>query len=393
MANISALKEKSLCCGCGACKNACPTKCITMEFDDEGFRYPIVNKEDCVNCGKCVSVCPYTHETRERETIVQVFAAQAKEKIVVENCSSGGVFAELAKAFIRKNGIVYGATYISELHEVGHIRVEKEEDLKKIYKSKYLQSSVNDCYKQAELDLTRGKMVLFSGTPCQIAGLYGFLGNRQFERLVTVDVVCHGVPSQTIFEEYLGEIEKEKNAKVIDYKWRSKTQGWKPNTIEIMLSNGKIIREESQKNKFQKGFLHNLYLRPSCYSCPFPTLPRVADISLGDFWGYDKSSKFGENKGISMVVLSSEQGKVAFEAILDSLKIELVDIEYAKRKSIHLWNPPIFNKQRRDFFEDFYDGKSFSNILFYKYLSRSSMLKNNIKNKIKKLIDFTRIFG
>ena len=389
MNSINVQQNKQNCCGCGACKNVCPKGCITMRQDDEGFEYPIVDGDSCINCGLCVKSCPYNFAFGRHEEIEKSisYAAQTKNEEYLSKSSSGGIFPELAEYFLKNNGIVYGAIYDKFDRRVKHTRADNLEGLKSQIKSKYLQSDTNDCYPLVKKDLEKGFRVLFSGTPCQVAGLYSFLGNMDSNGLTTVDIVCHGVPSKAVFDRYIKELENEKGAKVVSYTWRSKHSGWKPNTIEILLEDGTAIREDSQTNKFQKGFLHNLYLRPSCYDCPFPTLPRIADISLGDFWGYDIASKINnDNVGISMVIISSKKGARVLQEISERIILEKTSLEYAKEKSVHLWNSPRENLNRKRFFKGFLTGKAFSTFLFPKFLTSKSIRNENIRSGVKRTL-------
>ena len=348
------IKEKDQCCGCEACKNICPKQCITMVEDEEGFRYPHIDKEKCINCGLCERVCPILHESSntnlKKET--EFFAAFNNEEDTIKNSSSGGVFSLLAENILSKNGVVYGVIQ-EDVYKVKFIRAENKEKLNKIRGSKYLQANIEDMYIEAKKDLEEGKKVLFSGTPCQIAGLYNVLG-KENDNLLTVDVVCHGVPSDAVYREYINYVEEKNKKQVINIKWRDKIQGWGPNRITLYFNDGTTETKTSSQNPFQTGFLKNIYLRPSCYKCKYAKLPRIGDISLADFWGYNgKLLEKNKNRGLSILIISSKKGKRIFDEISKNMTLEKVSEDYVKSKSRHVYLHPEENEKRAKFFKDF----------------------------------------
>lgn len=362
--NISKIE----CTGCGACENVCPVKCIFMQVDREGFRYPVIDESRCINCGNCESVCTNRKKACDQGgKNVKVFAAYTKDKKILNYSSSGGVFAIIAEKFLREGGIVYGAKL--ENLKVMHVRICDEKNLPWIQKSKYLQSNVSLMYKQTKLDLENGYKVLFSGTPCQIAGLYAYLG-KTYDNLVTCDVVCHGVPSEKVFEKFVRYEEKKYHSKMINLYWRDKRNGWHRNSIIEIFANGREIVTQSYSHSFQRGFLDNLYLRPSCYECQFCGIPRVADISLADYWQADKhNAEFASrnaDEGISAIIASGDVGIELFEKIKEHCVWKEMDVSIVKECSRHSWLPPLKNKDRELFFEDF-PKKSYK-ILMKKYI-------------------------
>lgn len=329
--------NKNECCGCGACVNICPKKCIALEMDEMGFRYPYVNRDICVSCGMCDKVCPMKSSSKngnERD----LYAAYIKQDEILSTSSSGGVFWAIVEYVINDcKGIVYGVALAEGLY-VRHERAETLNECRAFRGSKYLQSDVGLCYQMAKKDLEEKRVVLFSGTPCQIAGLYSFL-QKDYDHLITLGVICHGVPSRRVFDKYISEKEAAKRKKIIGIQWRDKRFGWKPNHISLRYDDGTEETSTSQENPYQKGFLDNVYLRPSCYTCSFARLPRVEDISLADFWGYDGELD-NQNKGISLVVISNCKAKKVMENIQKHLVYTSVDEEYAKVRSRHLWQHP-----------------------------------------------------
>lgn len=278
------------------------------------------------------------------------YAAYNNNDEILKDSSSGGIFWLLVELIIANNGVVYGA--VAEHHfNILHKRGENIEQCKAFRKSKYLQSDMGNCYKEAWKDLKEGRTVLFSGTPCQIAGLYSFLG-KTYDNLITCDVVCHGVPSNTAFKKWLEDLSVEHESHPVSMIWRDKRKGWGPNYISYKFENQKEWCVTSQNNLFQKGFLDNLYLRPSCYSCRYASLPRIADISLADFWGYKGSLSIpNQNKGLSIVIASTEKGKSLFESFKNRILYEEVSEDFVKMCSRHVWKHPKRNPFRSFFFK------------------------------------------
>lgn len=372
--------DKSMCCGCEACKNICPKKCITMKEDKEGFRYPSVDLEKCINCKLCEKVCPIINKTKNSEEIhkLEMYAAYNKDDNILRKSSSGGIFWLLAKWIFNNNGIVYGVIQ-DGTYDVKYARAENEEQCQAMRGSKYLQAKVDDTYLKVKEDLENDKFVLFSGTPCQIAGLYKVL-NKNYEKLYTVDVVCHGVPSSKVYRRYIENIQCKYNKEVINIKWRDKVNGWGPNRITLYFKDNTKHTTISRENPFQKGFLDNIYLRPSCYKCIYARLPRIGDISLADFWGYDgKLCKENKNKGISAIIVSSKKGKKLFENIKEQLNYHEVSQDYLTSRSRHTYIHPEENKLRTNFFEDF------ENMSFNKLCRKYNMKESNIKIILKKI--------
>lgn len=303
------------CCGCSACVQACPVQCIGMVENAEGFLYPIVDVNLCIHCGKCEKVCPVVHVNDHREPL-KVYAAKSHDESVRLSSSSGGVFALLASAIIDKGGVVFGARF-DEYYNVIHAGVENRELLIGLCGSKYVQSHINGAYSQAEILLKQGRWVLFSGTPCQVAGLKQYLG-ADYPNLLTVDVICHGVPSPMVWRNYVAaQVQKLEADKIQGIFFRDKTIGWKQFCLTIKYEKeGKsyVWSEIFNKNSFMRGFLANLYLRPICYECRHKDFKSGADITLGDFWGISNVlPELDDNRGISCVFVNSQRGNVFWQ--------------------------------------------------------------------------------
>lgn len=378
--------KKTECCGCEACINICPKECISMKYDNEGFTYPKVNEKYCIDCGLCEKVChlkPNYKIQKDFLTNMQFYAAFNKDREITKTSSSGGVFWLLVEYVIKNKGVVYGVEQNSTF-SVRHNRAETLNECEKFRLSKYLQSDMSLIYRGAKKDLESGRDVLFSGTPCQIAGLYSFL-NKDYDNLITCDIVCHGVPSKAVFKKYINEVEKKYDTKVTNIIWRDKTYGWGPNRVTLILEDGRKITTTSQENSFQKGFLDNVYLRPSCYKCKYAKFPRIADISLADFWGYEgELVKENNNLGLSVIIVSSVKGSKLFKSINKSIKYHEVKEEYVKERCRHAYLPPKYNSDRERFFKDF-DKLTFEK-LSDKYIICNTTTRKTIK-KARKFID------
>ena len=378
--NRISIENPSECCGCSACIQKCPKHAIMLKMDDEGFSYPVIQEDLCVDCGACIKVCHMRfddYNPLNTETIA-TYCAYNRDDEILKDSSSGGIFWLLVQLVLTKNGVVYGA--VADGFEVYHKRGSGIDECVAFRKSKYLQSNTKNTYLEAQKDLQDGREVLYSGTPCQIAGLYSFLG-RNYDNLITCEVVCHGVPSKMAFDKWLWDLEKKHfGEKPISMVWRDKTNGWGPNYVTYKFSNNTVWSAPSQQSLFQKGFLDNLYLRPSCYNCRYARLPRIADISLADFWGYKGKLKEANcNKGLSIVIVSTDKGFSIFEGLADKVVKESVNIDLVKRCSRHVWLHPAENKKRVPFFL-YLKNHSFTDSA-NKYLYPSLFEKNVIKLK------------
>lgn len=310
--------ELEKCCGCKACMNICPKQAIKMEMNEKGFEYPKINQELCINCGLCKKVCP-VNTPKKLNTPIKVYACKNKNQTVRGSSSSGGVFEEICKEILNENGIVYGAIFNSD-NIVEHGKAETLEELEKIKKSKYVQSNMKKVYLKVREDLKLNKKVLFSGTPCQVEAIDNSNVINK-ENLFLVDVVCHGVPSPKIFEEYKNYLEEKYESKIINVNFRFKNEKSTQN-IKIDFENGEsYISNVSEGDYFYKLFLEDIILRDSCYECKYKEFERYGDISLADFWGYEKGSakNFGDNKGISLVLVNSEKGMRMFDKIKNNI--------------------------------------------------------------------------
>lgn len=324
MTNQTLTKEKNVnvitseqCCGCGACYNKCPTGAISMQENNEGFLYPVIDEIKCTNCGLCQKACPSINVKYKNNPKPDCYAAMANDEIRMKS-SSGGMFTLLANYILDKGGYVCGAAFDDDW-SVHHIIIDNKEDLSKLRGSKYVQSDTENCYKEIKKLLDADKYVLFSGCPCQVAGLYTFLG-KEYEKLLSVDILCHGAPSQGVWKKYLAENFQDK--KILNINFRDKSEiGWSCSDCTITLSNN----EKIVSNNYTKLFHDSIIIRQSCEECRYSKLPRIADITLGDFWGISNYNKdLNDGKGTSFVLLNSFKGKNIFKSInVKSKKIKL----------------------------------------------------------------------
>lgn len=317
------LADNNHCTGCGACVNICPNSAIMMIPNDEGFITPKIDTTVCINCGLCEKHCPVlVKKENTNGEQPEIYAVRADDSIR-EKSSSGGFFSLVAEWIIQQDGIVCGAAFDKNF-QLHHIVVDNVADLDLLRGSKYLQSNVGNIYNQVKNTLKDNRKVLFTGTPCQVAALYNITG--QDENLYTIDILCHGVPSQEIFNRYLSEISDGRTVKSINF--RSKEFGWVCNHIKIDFLNGESYIGTDKEDAYEKGFLQNLFLRLSCSNCSFCELPRWANITMGDFWGISKiDSSQNDGKGTSLVLINNEKGEYIFNGIKGTIQYKKIDVE------------------------------------------------------------------
>lgn len=381
------IDEKKKCTGCSACASICPKNCIQMEADEEGFLYPKINIEKCIQCRLCESACSMINPVKEEPIPQQGFLVQHRNEAIRLDSSSGGAFTAIASAVIDKGGVVFGAAYDDSFH-VRHIYVETIDELKKFRNSKYVQSVIGECFRQAKSFLNNGRWVCFSGTPCQIEGLSKFLG-KQYEKLILVDVVCHGIPSPLIWDKYL-EYQKENENKPDDIRFRDKFYGYKYSTMSLICDGQNIYHAGSQLDPMLRAFFSDICDRPSCYECSLKKRYRVSDMTIWDcFSVYDFDKKMDDDKGTTRVLCHSEKGKQAIDEIqgIANCKEVLPDKLVAGVKEMYesvRWNP-----NREQFMMD--ARKLSGQELFTRYFPIT--LKVKVKTQIRKLLLITGAYG
>lgn len=321
--------DKKECCACSACEQACPKHAIQMVKDEEGFHFPQINYDLCIDCGLCEKVCPIAHPKYDNETPVSI-AGYLKDKGERSKSSSGGLFYAIALYTISKGGIVYGAAF-DEALQLKHIGVETIPDLEKLRGSKYVQSDMGDVLKQIKSQLIKGRLCYFVGTPCQVAGLKSFL-RKEYDNLITSDLVCHGVPNQDLFNKHISYLQKKHNGIISNYAFR-KNDGWGGCESFRISKNGKertIINPSYEISPYLFGFMYNMISRYSCYECPFAKLPRQGDISLADFWGIEKYyPELDCSKGVSLILLNNSKAKQIWERVKNNCEHKESELQWA----------------------------------------------------------------
>lgn len=359
---IELFSDKKDCCGCGACMNICPKNAITMEPDQDGFIYPVINSDLCIACGACKKACNYQndHELNEPK---KAFAAVNKNEKQLMLSASGGVFSAIAIKILKEGGVVFGATlsFDNGYANPHHIGIEAIDDLPKLQGSKYVQSKIGDTYRQAKRYLLEGRKVLFSGTPCQIDGLYGYL-KKDYDGLITVDVICHGVPNDILFNEYL-QVEKKKRAakSITGYAFRDKRKGWGMNSrIDYVKKDGleKSDFIPARLTSYNTFFLDGDIYRENCYSCIYAKRSRPSDLTIGDYWGIEiehpellGKDSLDESKGISCVLANNEKGLNICEYTEDILQLYRSEFNKISHKNEQLNQPSAKGKEREKIFE------------------------------------------
>lgn len=379
------IKNKEDCCGCYACYNICPKQCITMKIDDEGFWYPDIDKNKCINCNLCEKVCPIINPVKRADSKKIAYAGMNKDEQIKIKSSSGGIFSILAEYIIKNNGVVYGAGFDEDFN-IKHKRILYNTDLDLLRGSKYVQSSIGDIYKQVKNDLESNMLVLFTGTPCQVEGLRSYL-KKEYANLITMDFICHGVPSPLVWKKYLEEIKKSKQENIKNIYFRNKDIGWKVFSLKIIFDE-KIYSNNLNNDLFMKGFLQDVYLRPSCYSCKFKKINRISDITVADFWGIENIlPKMDDDKGTSLIVVHSEKGKQLFDKLSEKMILNEVDLNEAIKYNPSMISSVKYNEKRNSFFAELNSGKILTDLIRkYTKISFEKQAKNKIKSIIKRLI-------
>lgn len=379
------INEKAKCSGCSACYNCCPVDAIEMLADSKGFKYPHVDKDKCIKCNKCINVCPIINKNKEEyKSLRKSYACYNKDEKIRLESSSGGVFTLLAIRIINQGGVVFGAA-LDEKFKVKHICIKDVDELSKLRTSKYVQSEINECYKQSKEYLDNGKVVLFTGTPCQLGGLYSYLG-KEYENLYTQDIICHGVPSPLVWEKYKEYRKSIDEKEPMHINFRNKDSGWKKFNLKFDYSNGDEYKKNQYEDLFMQAFLRDACLRESCYNCSFKEKNRKTDITLADFWGIDNiKPEINDNKGLSLVIVNSEKGMKLFESIKNKLYFEIVDFEESIQYNKSLFKSVEKPINRELFFENL-DKLSFDKLVKKYTLDKRGNIIKRVLRKIKKQI-------
>jgi acetyltransferase-like isoleucine patch superfamily enzyme/coenzyme F420-reducing hydrogenase beta subunit len=387
------ITDKVQCCGCNACGDACSHDAITFKTDIEGFWYPEVDKEKCTDCGLCEKVCPVINikELKKNDFSEPItIAAIHKNMSIRWDSTSGGAFSALAEVMYEQGGYVGGAVYNEDFLVRNYISNDPH-DLARLRSSKYLQSKAEGLYSEIMSLLRKGEKVLVCGTPCQMAALRKFI-RKDYENLLIVDFICRGVNSPKVYRKYLDSLEKKFNGKIVYIKAKNKELGWRNLTRKVVFDNGKSYYGVHMEDDFRRGYHTNVFCRPSCYSCQYKELPRIADITIGDYWGIEKVDKNMDNNiGTSVLLINSRKGAAYFEQIkhkIEWLQTSFKDVAPGNTALYKSIGPAQIN--RKQFFETL-DREDFDNVAA-KYFPLKNKNDKNIKVRIKKFLKFFKYY-
>ena len=393
------------CTGCSACVQKCPKQCISMIANEEGFLYPQVDSNQCIHCNLCEKVCPILNKNECKQPI-QIYIGHNLDDRVVSQSSSGGIFTLLAERIIEEGGVVFGARF-NEHWEVIHDYIESSKDLSLLRGSKYVQSNIGKSYLKVQSFLKSGRKVLFSGTPCQIAGLKKFL-HIEYENLLTIDFICHGVPSPIVWKRYLQEftiinklssnvshsyIDNDNKYFITSISFRDKTCGWKNYSLNIISSSNQKtnpipLQESLNENCFLKGFIHNLYLRPSCHNCQMKSWSSNSDITLADAWGiWNEHPELDNDKGSSIITILSYKGEKYFKSIYECGSFVIENEDFILKYNPAAYHSAKSHKNRKKFFKLFTNPQYTFSEIIYKCLPQPSLMEKviwSINRRIKK---------
>ena len=353
-----------------------------MEENEEGFLEPVVNEEKCISCGLCLKRCPQLQENSKDKLQIESYAAQSKNKEELLKSSSGGIFSVLATRILNKNGVIYGAAFKDNLN-VEHIEITKIEELDLLRGSKYVQSNTLDTFSRVKGNLENNKYVLYTGTPCQIAGLKQFL-RKDYNNLITIDIVCHGVPSPKLFKKYKQNLEEKQKSKITKFSFRDKTKnGWGLN-LKIQYENNKLNNKKHIYDSYYKSFLNGDTYRECCYSCKYANLQRIGDITLADFWGIENiKNDFNIKDGVSAILVNTEKGRKIFNECKEDINYMPVSIESVIKENKNLKMPTEKPRIRKTVYNGI-DNKSYK-----KFEKENLQFKIEIKDVVKQLVPKT----
>lgn len=382
-------EKKEDCCACGACVNICPKQAISMKEDEAGYLYPEINEDLCIECGACKNVCAYQHH-EESNNPIDCYAAVSKNMEQSEKSASAGIFSAIASKVLRDGGTVYGAAFDDDWN-VSHIAVDSFDKLYKLQGSKYTHSNTGRTFSDVKKELINGRFVLYSGTPCQIAGLKQFL-RKEYENLLTIDIVCHGVPSNKMLKDYIHSLEEKHKGAISQFSFRDKALGWGINGNAFI--NGKKIKLWQSASSYFYYFTKASLYRENCYSCKYTSSHRPADITLGDFWGIEKQHSdylkdWDESKGISLIVANTIKGADYLKACDEYIELKHSSFDKVSAGNAQLRHPS--HSGNRDEIVDLFVEKGwdaiecrFNNSIGVRRYS--SQIKALLPSKIKKML-------
>lgn len=352
------ITDKSKCVGCEACSQVCPQQCISMDEDDEGFLYPIVDSKLCIGCSLCEKVCPVIqHETKSKNETEIVYAVKNRDENIQYTSASGGAFSALVDWILERGGVVFGARY-NERFEVEHGEGSTTEECLRFRGSKYVQSKIGSTYVRVKERLKNGDLVLFSGTPCQVAGLKLYL-RREYENLYTVDIICHGVPSPKVFRDYISFVERKGELSAINMRYKGK--GWLNSETLLVYKNGIQVCGDADSSLWGKLYFKHYITRPSCHCCRYVNFNREGDLTLADFWGIEnKHADFYDPKGVSLLLVRAGKGEQLFNQIKTAFSVLESNTEECLQPMLYESSQP--NPARDIFWRD-YDKYPFEKLI------------------------------
>lgn len=380
---INLFETPESCCGCCACESVCITNAISMIRDGEGFWYPEIDDSKCISCKACIKVCSFKTKDIERTGEQQKFYyAQSKNEDILYQSSSGGIFTHLYQYILENHGAICGSIFTEDLsvkHKVSFLEI----DCQKMRGSKYVQSELSGIFEEIKKLLKSNHKILFIGTPCQVAGLKGYLKNIDLNNLITVDLICHGVPSPQIWKNYIQYLQQKYGTVISKFSFRDKKQGWKGFNISAECENGIILKNSRYTSSYIELYGQGAILRPSCYKCQYSSLTRVSDLTIGDFWGIEQLyPEFDDNRGVSMVLVNTQKGNELFCEINNYLSWFEVTRDDILFKQPNLKNPAQSNVSRKKFWK-YYAIGGYKKVA-HRYTQAGVL--NYIKEKVKKII-------
>lgn len=378
--NVSYEFRSYKCCGCEICVDACPTKAIIMKEDKEGFKYPSIDNDKCINCGKCLKICPIrnnTYRVKKYEKAL-AFAVKHKNENTRSESRSGGIFTALSDVVLKNDGVIYGCI-LNDNFEAIHYRADTKEIRDLMRGSKYVQSSMSGIANKVIEDLKNDKIVMYTGTGCQVQGIRQVVPTNLQKNLLLVDIVCHGVPSPKIWREYLQYMSKKFKGKITGVDFRNKIEhGWKDHVETI-----EVNRVKHDSKVYTNLFYNHVIIRPSCFRCPYKNLNRPGDITIADFWGIDEAvSGFNDNKGVSLVLINDEIGKKYFEKSKNDIIFKSVELE--KTLQPPLKGNFIEPSNRKKFWHIYYT-KGFEKAIELYGVIKKASIKDKIRRKVKNI--------
>ena len=391
MKKIVLYEEKKDCCACSACLNVCPKQAICMQEDEYGFLYPVIYEDECVRCGLCIKTCGYQN-SELKQSPQEIFIAQTLNTDIKKS-ASGGVFASLAKQVIEAGGIVVGVAleYDNEVLEPRYLLVDNLSELDKLLGSKYVQSSTDKIYMVVKEYLIKGKIVLFTGTPCQVDGLKSYLG-KDFGNLFCIDIICHGVPSKRLFQDYIKYLESKYNDKIIDFKFRDKTNGWGLTANAYTANSGnKLI--PCYMSSYYDMFLKSYTYRINCYSCKYANKHRVGDLTIGDYWGIEiehpeilitNGGELDEKQGVSCLIVNNKHGSKFLDLFGTGLSLVYTEYDKVAKHNAQLNGPCKLNALKRDGVLKAYAKNKYDDV--EKYYQSDIGLKGKFKNALRRVV-------